>query len=116
MDVFFTGLVTLLIVTAIFYIVLLGFVFYWHLKKTTFIVVPVIFTFELFVGAFIIASPWFFGFSDIALARWGNVICGLILVLINIWAIYGVAPALDPAEVSPITKIARVRKLKNNKS
>ena len=70
----------------------------------------------LIVGAFVLASPWLLGFSNITLARWGNVICGLILILVNIWVIYG-----DPEEPSstPNTapvRVPRVRKSKNNKS
>ncbi len=55
MDVFWTGIITLFIFTAVFYIVLFSFIFYWHLKKTTFIVVPLIFTFEfLAIGFFVV--------------------------------------------------------------
>ena len=54
---------------------------------------------ELIVGAFVLISPWLLGFSDITLARWGNVVCGLILILLNVWAIYGGRPALPgPAD------------------
>lgn len=56
MDVFFTGIVTLLIVTAVFYIVFFGFIFYWHLNWKSYIVVPVIFTFEVFLRGFIITT------------------------------------------------------------
>lgn len=53
MDVFYVGILTLLAVTAIFYIVFFGFIYYWHLTKKSFIVVPVIFTFEFFIKGFI---------------------------------------------------------------
>ncbi len=65
---------------------------------------------ELVVGAFVLVSPWLLGFSDITLARWGNVMCGLILILINIWAIYGNAP------VPTLTENIRPKKIKNSKS
>jgi hypothetical protein len=65
---------------------------------------------ELMVGAFVLVSPWFLGFSDITLARWGNVICGLILILVNIWAICGDSP------VPTLTENVRTKKLKNSKS
>lgn len=56
MDIFVLGITTLFITTAIFYIVLFSFIFYWHLKKITFVVVPVIFTFEFFaIGIFVVA-------------------------------------------------------------
>ena len=48
MDVFITGVVTLLFFTIVFYGVFFGFVFYWHLKKITFVIVPILFTFEFF--------------------------------------------------------------------
>ena len=56
MDVFTVGLIVLAAMAAIFYIVLFSFIFYWHLVKTSFLVVPMIFAFEFFViGFFIVA-------------------------------------------------------------
>jgi len=56
MDIFTVGLITLAVMTAIFYIVFFSFFFYWHLKRITYIVVPVIFTFEFFViGLFVVS-------------------------------------------------------------
>ena len=54
MDIFWVGLTTLFVATAVFYIVLFSFIYYWHLKKITYVVVPVIFTFEFFVTCFFI--------------------------------------------------------------
>ena len=54
MDVFFTGLIVLFVMTAIFYIVLFSFIYYWHLKKLSFVVVPLIFTFEFLIAGFFI--------------------------------------------------------------
>ena len=54
MDVFTVGLITLLATTAVFYIVLFSFIFYWHLKKISFVVVPMIFTFEFLITGFLI--------------------------------------------------------------
>ena len=56
MDIFWVGLTTLFASTAVFYIVLFSFIFYWHLKKISFVVVPVIFTFEFFIICFFIVS------------------------------------------------------------
>ena len=56
MDIFTVGIITLLAGTAIFYIVLFSFIFYWHLKSITFVVVPVIFTFEFFAIGFFVIS------------------------------------------------------------
>lgn len=44
---------------------------------------------ELTLGALILIAPWLLGFSDVPLARWTDVLCGLALVLINIWSLFG---------------------------
>lgn len=54
MDVFTTGLIVLFAGTAIFYIVLFSFIFYWHLRKVTVVIVPIIFAFEFFVISFLV--------------------------------------------------------------
>jgi len=54
MDVFLTGLITLFAATAIFYIVLFSFIFYWHLVKVSYVVVPLVFAFEFFVMGFFV--------------------------------------------------------------
>ena len=56
MDVFTIGIITLFAVTAIFYIVLFSFIYYWHLKKITYAVVPMVFTFEFFIKCFLIVA------------------------------------------------------------
>jgi len=53
MDVFFVGIITLLVATAIVYIVFFGFIFYWHLTNRTYVIVPMIFTFEFFIKGFV---------------------------------------------------------------
>jgi hypothetical protein len=68
---------------------------------------------ELVVGAFVLISPWLLGFSDIALAKWGNVLCGLVLVIVNVWAIYGDVP-VPPDSVNGTG--ASTKRSKNNKS
>jgi hypothetical protein len=44
---------------------------------------------ELTIGALLVVSPWTLGFSDISIARWCNVIFGLVLIIINAWTIFG---------------------------
>lgn len=56
MDIFTTGLVVLFVMTAIFYIVIFSFIYYWHLVKTSFVVVPAIFTFEFLIVGFFVVS------------------------------------------------------------
>ena len=56
MDPFVIGLITLAASTIVFYIVLFSFIFYWHLVKVSFVVIPVIFAFEFFVIGFFIVS------------------------------------------------------------
>jgi hypothetical protein len=54
MDAFSLGLIVLAFVAVIFYIVLFSFIFYWHLIKISFVVVPMIFTFEFLVQGFFV--------------------------------------------------------------
>ncbi len=54
MPYFFWGTIILFIATAIFYIVFVSLVYYWHEKKTTFVVVPPLYTFEFFLTGFLI--------------------------------------------------------------
>ncbi|MCX6723634.1 MAG: hypothetical protein NT155_00475 [Candidatus Staskawiczbacteria bacterium] len=56
MDVFTTGLIVLFAMTAIGYIVLFSFIYYWHLVKISYVVVPAVFAFEYFVMGFFIIS------------------------------------------------------------
>ena len=56
MEIFTTLLIVLFIATAIFYIIFFSFIYYWHLKKTSFVVVPAIFTFEFFLTGFLIVA------------------------------------------------------------
>lgn len=56
MSVFSVGLSVLFVMSAIFYIVFFSFIFYWHLRKRSFVFVPFVFTFEFFViGFFVVA-------------------------------------------------------------
>ena len=54
MSYFFIGLYILFGLTALFYIVFFSLIYYWHEKKTTFVVVPLIFTFEFFAIGFLV--------------------------------------------------------------
>ena len=58
---------------------------------------------EFGVGAFVLIAPWVFGFADIPLARWTDVLAGLALVLVNLWAIYG-KDAASPAGAAAADK------------
>ncbi len=53
---FFWGTLILLIATAIFYLVFVSLVYYWHEKKITYVVVPLIYTFEFFLTSFFIVA------------------------------------------------------------
>lgn len=44
---------------------------------------------NLAAGAWILISPWLLGVSGIAIITWSNVLIGLILILLNLWRIYG---------------------------
>ena len=56
MDIFTTGIIVLFAMTAIFYIVLFSFIYYWHLVKVSYFVVPMVFTFEFFAIGFFVIS------------------------------------------------------------
>lgn len=56
MSIFVVGLIVLFVMAAIFYIVLFGFIFYWHLRRVSFVVVPMIFSFEFLVKGFFVVS------------------------------------------------------------
>lgn len=56
MDIFSILLIILFALTAIYYIVFFSLIYYWHLKKTSFVVVPMIFTFEFFLIGFLIVA------------------------------------------------------------
>jgi protein-disulfide isomerase-like protein with CxxC motif len=70
---------------------------------------------ELIVGIIMIISPWVFGFSDISVARWCNVLLGIVLVLVNAGMIFGErAPVAPVAEAFPAQEHKKKRILKNN--
>jgi len=39
------------------------------------------------IGAWVLISPWILGFATIGFMKWSNVLCGLALILVNVWAI-----------------------------
>jgi len=52
-----------------------------------------------------IISPWVFGFSDISVAKWCDVLLGLALVVLNAWTIFGERmSAAAPASEEPKKK------------
>ena len=53
---------------------------------------------ELVMGIWIVLSPWFLGFSNIAIMKWSNVLCGLALILVNAWTLFGKKPPAVDAE------------------
>lgn len=44
---------------------------------------------QLVLGIWLMVSPWLLGFSSISLMKWNNLLAGLIIVLINVWIIFG---------------------------
>ncbi|MDP3948341.1 MAG: SPW repeat protein [bacterium] len=44
---------------------------------------------QLALGIWIFLSPWILGFSSISIMTWSNLIAGIIIILINVWAIFG---------------------------
>ena len=66
---------------------------------------------EFGIGIIMIISPWIFGFSDISLAKWCNVLIGLLLVLMSAWMLFGERAQAIPAIEEPQKG---KRKIKNN--
>jgi Na+/H+ antiporter NhaB len=66
----------------------------------------------LAIGLMMIISPWVLGFSDISLAKWCNILLGLILAIASAWKIFGTIPADALAAVEEPQK--RKRRTKNN--
>ncbi|MSU60564.1 MAG: hypothetical protein EXS52_01455 [Candidatus Staskawiczbacteria bacterium] len=52
----FLGTIILFSVTLIFYIVFFSLIYYWHVKRISYVVVPLIFTFEFFLVAFFVVA------------------------------------------------------------
>ncbi|MEK7541119.1 MAG: hypothetical protein AAB529_02715 [Patescibacteria group bacterium] len=56
MSYFFIGINILFGATLIFYIVFFSLVYYWHETKTSFVIVPLLYTFQFFLTGFLIVS------------------------------------------------------------
>ena len=54
MSYLFWGIIILFAVTLIYYAVFFGLIYYWHVKRASYVVVPLIFTFEFFLTAFLV--------------------------------------------------------------
>jgi hypothetical protein len=68
---------------------------------------------EFVIGIILIISPWVFGFSDISVAKWCNVLLGLLLALIAAWEVFGhsaFALAMLPEAPGPEPKKKRESK------
>jgi hypothetical protein len=43
----------------------------------------------MIIGAWTLLSPWLLGFADISFAKWSSVLCGLVLVVMALWKLFG---------------------------
>ncbi|MGC9968365.1 MAG: SPW repeat protein [Minisyncoccia bacterium] len=41
------------------------------------------------VGFWILLSPWLLGYANLSIAKWSSILCGLILVLMGVWSLFG---------------------------
>lgn len=55
-DIFYILLVILFFATAIYYIVFFTFIYYWHLKKVSFVIIPALFAFDFLLIGFLLIS------------------------------------------------------------
>ena len=53
---FFWGTIILFIATVFFYIICVSLIYYWHETRATYVVVPLLYTFEFFIIGFFIIS------------------------------------------------------------
>ncbi|MCL4437675.1 SPW repeat protein [Patescibacteria group bacterium] len=44
---------------------------------------------ELIAGAILMISPWILGFSAYSVAAWTNLTIGGLLVILNVWLLFG---------------------------
>ena len=56
---------------------------------------------QLFIGAWLILSPWILGFSNMIFLKWSSVLSGLIIGLINAWILF----KKDDKEIAEKNKI-----------
>lgn len=70
-----------------------------------------IFFAHIAVGVWIALSPWLFGLSSNTLMLWNNVAIGLLLVIVNVWLIFGASPTPP----SPVPTESKEKDRKNNK-
>jgi ABC-type multidrug transport system permease subunit len=56
MEIFTTLFIILLVATAIYYVVFFSLIYYWHEAKLSYLILPVIYTFEFFIVGFLIIS------------------------------------------------------------
>jgi hypothetical protein len=65
---------------------------------------------QLVLGVVLVLMPWVFGFSDDSVMKWTNTIVGLVIILINLWAIF------SPSRISVIEdKITESKKPRPSK-
>lgn len=50
---------------------------------------------QFIIGTLLLISPWVLGFSDITLAKWCNVLFGLILMIMSAWVVFGPPPLIE---------------------
>jgi hypothetical protein len=56
MEIFTTLFLLLLLATVIYYIVFFSLSYYWHEAKTSFVILPAIYTFDFFIIGFLVIS------------------------------------------------------------
>jgi hypothetical protein len=65
---------------------------------------------EFTIGIVLLISPWVLGFSAISIAKWCNVLFGIVLVVMSAWKIFGTPPAMEEPQKTESPKKSRVKK------
>ncbi len=53
---------------------------------------------QIFVGLWLIISPWLFGVDLVFLLKWSNIAVGLFISLSGLWEVFGDKPVISESE------------------
>lgn len=53
---------------------------------------------QIFIGLWLIISPWLFGVDQVFLLKWSNIAIGLFISLSGLWEVFGEKPITTGTE------------------
>ena len=57
---------------------------------------------QIFVGLWLVISPWLFGMNQVFLLKWSNIAIGLFIFLSGLWEVFGEKPVAPPVEKTEV--------------